>query len=523
MAKFPDYLKEMHEKNAETFSAEEDSKEYLIEIRNTFGGWVGESATGLDKLVSTIQSIVNRKPTPYAIDVFVMGDNYQYRAGRVITSPRKIHMATIKYGKAESGPLAAKLNESIDFRAESEHQDWPNYEDLVFDDDGDAYFYADGHPFCFTVGHEYSGGTIGDGLWYGVTEDDPDAVGAIPIWAPIDGGSAVDDDIDDEALGYLMKMFVKQQRKYLCGQYPKKLKKKWITTKDIINWRNWSHKTYGEYKDSLITSAAESISVWDEDYVDLHNRPAGWWYDAQCDECGITFKNAAREDKIWIITVGGGWYRGKKGDRTVLLFCNECQEDAWDESDWDTIIDFGAETVDWTDADLFMDWLKDENLIFHELSQRTHKGPNYGVFRRWANNYGILQPTRAAWEESNFHIFNQTSRELMREQSPYPFQVKAEEGLQVMAAALSGFLVDLSHRAENALEIDEWNDIIIIVDFSDTYTEDQLIMVFPDESEIELELHNPKTTFIYDEQDDIAELDWTVGLKIVMVDGSREF
>jgi len=302
---------------SETFSAEEDSKEYLIEIRNTFGGWVGESATGLDKLVSTIQSIVNRKPTPYAIDVFVMGDNYQYRAGRVITSPRKIHMATIKYGKAESGPLAAKLNESIDFRA-------------------------------------------------------------------------------------------------------------------------------------------ESISVWDE-------------------------------------------------------------------SDWDSVIDFSSENHYWSDADLFVDWLKDENLIFHELTNRTHKGPNYGAFRLWKYKHGILKPTRALWEESNFHIFEQPSRELMHLTAPYPFALKAEEGLRVMAAELSGFLVSLSKRAATELDMDDWNEVVIIVDFTDQYADDQIMMIFPDGSDIELNLHNPKISFRYDEQDDTAELDWTVALKIVVVDDKYEF
>ena len=44
---------------------------------------------------------------------------------------------------------------------------------------------------------------------------------------------------------------------------------------------------------------------------------------------------------------------------------------------------FESETVDWTEADLFVDWLKDENIIFHELTNRTHKGQNYGAFRRW--------------------------------------------------------------------------------------------------------------------------------------------
>ena len=239
--------------------------------------------------------------------------------------------------------------------------------------------------------------------------------------------------------------------------------------------------------------------------------------DAKCDECGITFRNPAREDKIWVITVGD-WK-----DTRVLMFCNECHHGQYGESDWDTIIEFESETMDWTDADLFVEWLKDENIIFHELTNRTHKGPNYGAFRRWENKYGLLKPTRALWEESNFHIFEETSWELMHPESPYPFALKAEEGLQVMAATFSGFLMELSKRAARELDIEDWDDVIIIVDFSDSYAEDQLMMVFPDGSEIELELHNPNITFTYDEQEDTAELDWVISLKIVMVDGSYGF
>ncbi|MHA1285943.1 MAG: hypothetical protein ACTSPB_00945 [Candidatus Thorarchaeota archaeon] len=368
---------------SESFESEEDSKEYLVEIRNARGEVLWRSpCPNYDYLVKEINHML--RTHYYAIDVFTTGQSYyKYSGGRVIESPRKVHMATIKYGKAESGPLAAKLNESLIFRA-------------------------------------------------------------------------------------------------------------------------------------------ESISVWDEDYDDDIG-PDGWWYDAQCSKCGITFKNAAREDKIWIITVGGGWYRGKKGDGKVLLFCNECQEDAWDESDWDTVIDFSSENHYWSDADLFVDWLKDENLIFHELTNRTHKGPNYGAFRLWKYKHGILKPTRALWEESNFHIFEQTSRELMHLTAPYPFALKAEEGLRVMAAELSGFLVSLSKRAAKELDMDDWNEVVIIVDFTDQYADDQIMMIFPDGSEIELNLHNPKISFRYDEQDDTAELDWTVALKIVVVDDKYEF
>jgi len=111
----------------------------------------------------------------------------------------------------------------------------------------------------------------------------------------------------------------------------------------------------------------------------------------------------------------------------------------------------------------------------------------------------------------------------MHPESPYPFALKAEEGLQVMAATFSGFLMELSKRAARELDIEDWDDVIIIVDFSDSYAEDQLMMVFPDGSEIELELHNPNITFTYDEQEDTAELDWVISLKIVMVDGSYGF
>mgnify|MGYP003656835651 FL=1 len=72
------------------------------------------------------------------------------------------------------------------------------------------------------------------------------------------------------------------------------------------------------------------------------------------------------------------------------------------------------------------------------------------------------------------------------------------------------------------LDID-WDDTTIIVDLSDAVAEDQLIMLFPDDSEIELSLNNPKIEFLYDVIDDTAELDWVVGLKITSVDGNYDF
>ena len=179
--------------------------------------------------------------------------------------------------------------------------------------------------------------------------------------------------------------------------------------------------------------------------------------------------------------------------------------------------------MDWTDADLFVDWLKDENIIFHELTNRTHKGPNYGAFRKWGFYRGVWRPTRALWEESNFHMFERTSWELMHNESFYPLPLKAEEGLTVLAAELSGFLKSLSDRAAKDLDIDDWGDVGIIIDFSDAYAHDQLLMAFPDGSEVELALHNSRINFLYDEEDDTAELDWVVSLKVISVDGSYEF
>ena len=201
------------------------------------------------------------------------------------------------------------------------------------------------------------------------------------------------------------------------------------------------------------------------------------------------------------------------------LVCKRCYEEHYKEDEDE---DFESETVDWTEADLFVDWLKDENIIFHELTNRTHKGQNYGAFRRWESNHGLLRPTKALWEESNFHIFEETSPEVMHQDSLYPFALKAEEGLQIMAGELSRFLLEELQKAALGLDID-WDDTTIIVDLSDAVAEDQLIMLFPDDSEIELSLNNPKIEFLYDVIDDTAELDWVVGLKITSVDGNYDF
>lgn len=376
---------------AETFESEE-SQEYLVEIRNTRGDVLWRSpCPDYDYLVKEINHML--KTHYYAIDVFT--NEYG----------RKNHMATIKYGKAESGPLAAKLNESLIFRAESFEAELDGME----------------LPVCCGMGWELF---------------------------PYNG------DIIITCQGYTQYFGIASEKHY-CGQ----------------------SKTLKALQDGIL------------------------WKD--CGYCG----SELWDDEDYTFKTNDG------------LVCKRCYEEHYKEDEDE---DFESETVDWTEADLFVDWLKDENIIFHELTNRTHKGQNYGAFRRWESNHGLLRPTKALWEESNFHIFEETSPEVMHQDSLYPFALKAEEGLQIMAGELSRFLLEELQKAALGLDID-WDDTTIIVDLSDAVAEDQLIMLFPDDSEIELSLNNPKIEFLYDVIDDTAELDWVVGLKITSVDGNYDF
>ena len=88
---------------------------YIIEVRDTFGRVSLETqVSGYDSLVKRLKSIMGTYN--YAIDVFSMepfarmgGSNYK----GCTTEDRKVHSATIKYGRAESGPLARNLNDSL--------------------------------------------------------------------------------------------------------------------------------------------------------------------------------------------------------------------------------------------------------------------------------------------------------------------------------------------------------------------------------------------------------------------------
>ena len=157
---------------------------------------------------------------------------------------RKVHLQGGKQGdwRAEySGAAKAYLRGQY-----GRAGDWPTFSELVFKypsedivelaDEKEACFYADGFPFCFSVGGRHSGGTISDGLHLG---HDPD-VWSEPVWGPVGCGSVAADDTDDEALEYLMS-----------GHHPRVS----ASRADILRWRNWARKTYQEYEDSLRMNA----------------------------------------------------------------------------------------------------------------------------------------------------------------------------------------------------------------------------------------------------------------------------
>jgi hypothetical protein len=64
----------------------------------------------------------------------------------------------------------------------------------------------------------------------------------------------------------------------------------------------------------------------------------------KCDDCGIRFGNPARENMVWIITVGDD----RHGSR-VLMFCNECHEEYYHSTDWDIVQPFEAQ--EWKNFD----------------------------------------------------------------------------------------------------------------------------------------------------------------------------
>ena len=183
------------------------------------------------------------------------------------------------------------------------------------------------------------------------------------------------------------------------------------------------------------------------------------------------------------------------------------------------LIEYSAESSH-TDAEMFGSWLIDNELIFNELTSRQWEGPNFGTFRKIVAG----KPTRKIMYLENFHMFNDMNAELFAEDTPYPFEVLAEEGLEAMALEISQFLLDLVYEAAIELDYDEWlgDEMVCGVDLSDRVLEDEITLIFPDSSEVNLVLHGPieeRKVLLLDEEQLTAELVWKTGLKIVDVAG----
>ena len=183
------------------------------------------------------------------------------------------------------------------------------------------------------------------------------------------------------------------------------------------------------------------------------------------------------------------------------------------------LIEYSAESSH-TDAEMFGSWLIDNELIFNELTSRQWEGPNFGTFREIVAG----KPTRKIMYLENFHMFNDMNAELFDEDTPYPFEVLAEEGLEAMALDISRFLLDLVYDAATELDYDEWlgDEMVCGIDLSDRVLEDEITLIFPDSSEVDLVLHGPveeRKVLLLDKEQLTAELVWKAGLKIVDVAG----
>ena len=183
------------------------------------------------------------------------------------------------------------------------------------------------------------------------------------------------------------------------------------------------------------------------------------------------------------------------------------------------LIEYSAESSH-TDAEMFGSWLIDNELIFNELTSRQWEGPNFGTFREIVAG----KPTRKIMYLENFHMFNDMNADLFAEDTPYPFEVLAEEGLEAMALDISRFLLDLVYDAATELDYDEWlgDEMVCGIDLSDRVLEDEITLIFPDGSEVDLVLHGPveeRKVLLLDKEQLTAELVWKAGLKIVDVAG----
>lgn len=181
--------------------------------------------------------------------------------------------------------------------------------------------------------------------------------------------------------------------------------------------------------------------------------------------------------------------------------------------------DFDAERV-YTDAEIFGSWLVDNDMIFHNLTARQWEGPNFGAFREPGKNKLMFV--------DNFHIFENPDEMLLEGYADgiIPFEIVADEGLVAMANDISGALLNLVAQASRETGSDDWmeEDMVVTVDLSDAVSEDEITLIFPDNSEVNMILWGPAESrkVLNTDVDAWGEslvLSWKTGLKIIDVAG----
>tara|TARA_B110000444_G_scaffold224342_1_gene227451 strand:+ start:17 stop:862 length:846 start_codon:yes stop_codon:yes gene_type:complete len=181
--------------------------------------------------------------------------------------------------------------------------------------------------------------------------------------------------------------------------------------------------------------------------------------------------------------------------------------------------DFDAERV-YTDAEIFASWLIDSEMIFSNLTARQWEGPNFGALRVAGRNKLLFV--------ENFHIFEEPNPELLEGYADgiIPFEIVAEEGLDAMAGNVSGVLLDMVAKAARETGSEDWleEDMVVIANFSDSVSEDEVTLIFPDNSEINMILWGPEEErkVLRTDSDVWGEnliLSWKTGFKIIDAGG----
>ncbi len=152
-----------------------------------------------------------------------------------------------------------------------------------------------------------------------------------------------------------------------------------------------------------------------------------------------------------------------------------------------------AEEVYYTDAEYFYDWLKDENFIFHNLTSRTHRGPNYGTFRDNPETR-VLKRFQFRYDyDPDAHM----DEDLVNPN--FALEYRMREGLEKANEQLGEYLLDLVSEAGHDLGMDDWDEETLVeVELGDDVDEDQIFLLFPDDSEMQLRSRNVNKGFLFE-------------------------